>query len=102
MEVDDIPYELDYIGVPANRKKVVDWDKMDYSDKPKEKFFADKFTGDYAHIPGFNKIIAEMVMNAPTLLEGWEIKNNKIGFISMDIKREPDGYERLNTNISEQ
>ncbi len=53
-------------------------DKVNYNQYYKSpEFFNSKFTGDPSSIPGWDKIIEEMVKNSVYPIEGWIIRQNK-------------------------
>ncbi len=95
-----LPFELDY-RLPEVKQKdpyynmELDLDKVNYNQYYKSpEFFYSKFSGDPSNLPGFDKIIGEMVKNAKYPIEGWIIRQNKnVDDIYID--------EQYNTNIFE-
>lgn len=82
-ELDNLPFELDY-RLPEVKQRdpyynmELDLDKVNYNQYYKSpEFFNSKFTGDPSNIPGWEKIIEEMVKNAKYPIEGWIIRQNK-------------------------
>jgi hypothetical protein len=55
----------------------INWDKVSYNDYYKSfDFFASKFPNGWQSIPGFDKVIEEMAINAPSPLD--EMKERRI------------------------
>ncbi len=100
----EIPFELDY-RLPEKKIRDpyynmdLDMDKVNYNQYYKSpEFFNSKFTGDPSNIPGWDKIIEDMVRNSKFPVEGWiyrQQNNNE-----NDMYR--DEHNELNTDIFEQ
>ncbi len=84
----EIPPEMTYNVPSLKRNETIDWEKLNYNESYKSYgFYASKFTGDYSHIPGFDKIIENMAKNAKYPLEGWLIRQQKsTDILEHDIK----------------
>ena len=100
----EIPFELDY-RLPEKKIRdpyynmELDMNKVNYTQYYKsEEFFNSKFTGDPSNIPGWDKIIEDMVRNSKFPVEGWiyrQQNNNENDMYS-------DEHNELNTDIFEQ
>ncbi len=96
----ELQHGLQYDMTPRRmRDYQIDWDKLNYNGYYKSHdFYASKFTGDYSHIPGFDKIIEEMAKNGKTLCEEW---NERQQFSNDKVEEVNDNEGGPNTDISE-
>lgn len=97
-----IPFELDY-RLPEKKMRdpyynmELDMDKVNYNEYYKsEEFFNSKFSGDPSNIPGWEKIIENMIRNSKYPVEGWIYRQQQQNKNENDMYRdEPE----LNTDI---